>query len=668
MAVSKISSVIIFSVIVVVSIGSILILATANAEEIKGVETPEEEKPGEVEISDDEKEPDIVDISDDKKGPDDTKRSEEIVSRTVRYYNNGTLIREVTVNSGSKTTLIDFTEELGPDKKFLGWSTSPSSTEYVYPSGHSLTVNNNISLYAVISEDIRTFYIVTLPNEEEQLSMGYRITAEPTVIPEGGKCTLTYTLLIGYADDDLAISVNGYSMERDASNKINISNVRENLSVTVSGIRNTRAYSVSIPEEQVGYSLYVSSNNINHNGSYEITYSLDSHYTETQGKFKISINGGGMLNLYQGHVTISNVTNNQTIVVEGVEPTNYKITAGKNTKLTVNGVQAQTARFSDIVIPVSDSGYEIPLNYGTCVPGTVITNGGGYSVTGNSVFPSIVKIELGENISVTGQSKRSFFACTEDALIISYPGGLPSSYKPTILKMPGVSSKGNGFCFDNNTKLPGVYTITYQGYAKVHEVFHETEGLNVPIPGKNPERIAYSFSQWNLNETIVSKNLNIIPSWTPQIFTVTFGLNLLVTFDRGAVYLFSASSPTPNDMRVGADERFKIETFFELELPDHYGPDKNAIRGNDGWYNVVGDCKFPGVTYVIYHGLTSKDSEDIFLAIIGDPHTVKTKPTWNNPGYEFVGWELGGILLSKEYIEISSSKYILVPRWKPITN
>jgi len=664
MAVSKISSVIIFSVIIVVSIGSILILATANAEEIKGVETPEEEKPGEVEISDNEKEPDIVDISDDKRGPDDTKRSEEIVSRTVRYYNNGTLIREVTVNSGSKTTLIDFTEELGPDKKFLGWSTSPSSTEYVYPSGHSLTVNNNISLYAVISEDIRTFYIVTLPNEEEQLSMGYRITAEPTVIPEGGKCTLTYTLLIGYADDDLAISVNGYSMERDASNKINISNVRENLSVTVSGIRNTRAYSVSIPEEQIGYSLYVSSNNINHNGSYEITYSLDPHYTETQGKFKISINGGGMLNLYQGHVTISNVTNNQTIVVEGVEPTNYKITAGKNTKLTVNGVQAQTARFSDIVIPVSDSGYEIPLNYGTCVPGTVITNGGGYSVTGNSVFPSIVKIELGENISVTGQSKRSFFACTEDALIISYPGGLPLSYKPTILKMPGVSSKGNGFCFDNNTKLPGVYTITYRGYVQ-DEVFHETEGLMMPVPEKTPEKIACDFKKWDTTETIVKENLSISPLWSLHSFEVKFGNNISYSID-GVSYL------EPRSFILNVENEIRIKGAPGYTLPETYIP--FSVMERNGVYYATTNTEFKTIYIVEYIDLDSGKkykyyhSENTF-------HSIINPVTQNNPQFSldfsveghskemFLGWTNGNETYTGGTIKITSD-LILYPKWK----
>jgi len=655
MSISKISSVIIISVIIVVSAGSVLILAAADAEETGEAEKTEEERPDEITITEDERD------------TDSTEKTDTITSYSVRYYNNGTMVREVTVKSGSKITTIDFTESLNPPKKFLGWSTNPSNTENIYPSGYSLTVNSDISLYAVISEDIRTFYIVTLPPEEDQLSTGYRITAEPTLVPEGGKCTLTYTLLIGYSDDNLVITVNGSPVERDGSNKIHISNIKENLFVAVNGIRNTRSYDVSVPEEQIGYSLIVSSSNINHGGSYEITYSLNPHYTETQGKFKISINGGKALSLYQGHVTVSNVTNNQTITVEGVEPTNYKITAGKNTKLTVNGVQAQTARFNDIVIPVSDNGYDIPSNYGACVPETVVANGGGYSVKGDSVFPSIAKIEMGDNILVAGQSKKSFFVCTEDVIVISYPGGLPSSYRDTILDMPGVSSKGNGFCFSNNTKLPGVYTITYQGHTTVHEVLHETEGLAIPVPGKTPERVGYIFNKWILNETIVSRDLNIIPDWTPLTITASFGINLVLTLDNGSTYLFDDSSMTSNNIQIKANEKFKIETIFELELPDYYGPDKNAIYEKDGWYRAVGDCKFPGVTYVVYHGLTNKDSEDYFSVTIGEPYSVKSKPSWNNPGYEFIGWELKGVKITSGQIEIINSKYLLVATWRPIT-
>ena len=651
MSISKISSVIIISVIIVVSAGSVLIFTAADAEE-----TWERE----------EGRHDETEMTEDEKNTNGTEKTEDIAYCTVRYYYNNTILDEFTVKSGSKTTTIDFTENLDPPKKFLGWSTDPSNTERVYPSGYSLTVNGDISLYATITEDIRTFYVVTLPGEEEQSSMGYRITAEPTVVPEGGKCTLTYTLLIGYTDDDLSITVNGSRIELDGTNKAHIPNVRENLSVAVNGIRNTRSYDISTPEEQIGYSLLVSSDNVNHGGSYEITYSLHPHYSETQGKFKISVNGGKALSLYQGHITVSNITNNQTITIEGVEPTNYKITAGKNTKLTVNGVQAQTARFSDIVIPVSDKDYEIPSNYGTCVPKTVTTNGGGYSVTGDSVFPSIVKIDLGENISVTGQSKKSFFACTEDTLIISYPGGLPSSYGPTILDMPGVSSKGNGFCFNNDTKLPGVYAITYQGYTKVHEVFHETEGLKIPIPGKNPERTAYIFNKWDLDGTIVNRNLNITPIWVPLTFTVSFGVNLIITLNDGSIYFFDDTSMAVNNVQIKSNERFKIETIFELELPNYYGPDKNAIYENDGWYRAIGDCKFPGVTYVVYHGLTNNNSENYFSVTIGEPHAIKSKPTWNNPGYEFIGWELKGVGIINGEIEITNSKYLLVAIWKSI--
>jgi len=666
MAISRTSSVIIVSVIIVVSIGSILILTLADVEEITGVDKTEENDEGYNEGYREEERPDDTETIKGGGNTDNTKKLEEIVYCSVRYYNGASMIHETTVGSGSKITTIDFTGNINPLKKFLGWSTDPSGTERIYPSGHSLTVYNNISLYAVISDNIETFYIVTLPEEEEQLSMGYKITADSVLIPEGGKCTLTYTLLIGYADDDLRITVNGSSVGRDGANKVHISNVKENLLVEVSGIRNTRSYSISVPEEQIGYSLTVTSDNVNHGGWYEITYSLKPHFTEVPGNFKVSIKGGKTLSFYQGRATVSDVTSNHTIVVEGVEPTNYKITAGKNTKLMINGVQAQTARFDDVITPVSNSGYEIPLNYGTCVPNTVTINGGGYSVSGDSVFPSVVKIEMGDNISITGQSKKSFFACTNDVLTISYPGGLPSSYKPTVLNLPGVSSKGTGFCFDNDTKLPGIYTITYQGHTAAHEVFHETEGQMIPVPGRNPERTAYSFDRWILTETIVSRNLNILPTWIPLVFTVSFGNNLIVTLNTGSVFLFEGSSSTPNSMQIRADQKFKIETPFELRLPEFYGPDKNAICDKDGWYSAIGDCKFPGITYVVYHGLTSKNSEDYFLVTIGHPYVLATTPTWNNTGYEFTGWELKGVKITTEHINIGDLKYVLIATWKPI--
>jgi|GEM_PF-1239456 len=664
MAINRISSMIIVSVIIVVIIGSILILTVAGGEEIRGADRTEEDDEefdgyGEEEI------PDNTETVKDGGAPDNTKKMEEIVYYSVRYYNGVSMIHETTVSSGSKTTTIDFTENINPLKKFLGWSTDPSGTERVYPSGHSIAVYNNISLYAVISDNIETFYIVTLPEEEEQLSMGYKITADSVLIPEGGKCTLTYTLLMGYADDNLKITVNGTSVERDGGNKIYISNVKENLLVDVSGIRNTRSYSVSVPEEQIGYSLTVTSDNVNHGGWYEITYSLNPHYTEVPGNFKISIKGGKTLSFYQGRATVSDVTSNHTIIVEGVEPTNYKITAGKNTNLTINGVQAQTARFDDVIIPVPNSGYEIPLNYGTCAPNTVTTKGAGYSVTGDSIFPSVVKIEMGDNISITGQSKRSFFACTNDVLTISYPGGLPSSYKPSILNLSGVSSKGTGFCFDNDTKLPGVYAITYQGYTTVHEVIHETEGQSIPVPGKNPERLGCDFLKWNTNETTVKNNLNISALWSLHSFEVKFGNNISYSID-GVLYL------EPNSFILNVENEIKIKGIAGYVLPNGYIP-ISVIERNGGYYATAA-TEFKTVYFIEYRDLDSGKNY-VYYQVENGIHYIINPVMQQNPLFEldfnieghskdkFLGWTNGSETYTSGSIKITSN-LILFPKWK----
>ena len=665
MAISRTSSVIIVSVIIVVSIGSILILTLADVEEITGVDKTEENDEGYNEGYREEERPDDTETIKGGGNTDNTKKLEEIVYCSVRYYNGASMIHETTVGSGSKTTTIDFTGNINPLKKFLGWSTDPSGTERIYPSGHSLTVYNDISLYAVISDNIETFYIVTLPEEEEQLSMGYKITADSVLIPEGGKCTLTYTLLIGYADDDLRITVNGSSVGRDGANKVHISNVKENLLVEVSGIRNTRSYSISVPEEQIGYSLTVTSDNVNHGGWYEITYSLKPHFTEVPGNFKVSIKGGKTLSFYQGRATVSDVTSNHTIVVEGVEPTNYKITAGKNTKLMINGVQAQTARFDDVITPVSNSGYEIPLNYGTCVPNTVTINGGGYSVSGDSVFPSVVKIEMGDNISITGQSKKSFFACTNDVLTISYPGGLPSSYKPTILNLPGVSSKGTGFCFDNDTKLPGIYTITYQGQTTIYEVFHETEGQRIPVPGKNPERPGCDFSKWNTDETIVKNNINIPALWSLHSFEVKFGSNISYSID-GVPHI------EPNSFILTVENEIKIKGALGYVLPDGYIP-ISVIEKNGGYYATTA-TEFRTIYLVEYRDLDSGKNYRYYLAENGF-HFIINPAIQQNPLFElnfdveghskdmFIGWTNGVETYTSGSIRINSN-LILFPKWK----
>lgn len=83
-------------------------------------------------------------------------KQQPVTQYTVTFNTNGgsgTAPSAQTVNAGSQTTLPSYTGTKSGYTQVSGWSTSSSATTATYSFGQQITVNNNMTLYAVFKEN-----------------------------------------------------------------------------------------------------------------------------------------------------------------------------------------------------------------------------------------------------------------------------------------------------------------------------------------------------------------------------------------------------------------------------------------------------------------------------------------------------------------------------------
>ncbi len=456
-------------------------------------------------------------------------------------------------------------------------------------------------------------YEVILPGDP----IGYRITADPETVKDGGRCTLTYELLAGYIDRDLVITVNGISVSMDSTSRIFVDDVHEDLYVDVSGVLDMRVYQIQVPKKQVGYSLVASAESVHHGQPYSFTFKIMEGY-EKLPEFSVQVNGI-TVDTSSGIYSLKSVTGVQKITVDGIQMKKFKVTAGKNTVLKVGGFAVNTATVEDLIEVVPNGIYEIPQSFNDNLPLTAKVGFGGYKITGDAIFPSIVMVTVGENITVNDIGEGlHLFVCTNDKNVIKATSGYtaPKDYESKLTALGANCSKG--LClFSKDIHVPSIHKVTFIGFKNEFAIEFVSHLDPLPILKSDPKKAGYMFEKWDSSHTAVVEDVVVKSKWKTLSFNVRFGNNTLISFkNSGTMMVTENTSESERNMVISADRLFKVNVIGESGLPSEYLTATRNILVEDGWITVIGDVNFTNLSYITYCSWDSTKTKTVVICDI----------------------------------------------------
>lgn len=581
-------------------------------------------------------------------------------SFAVTYYKDGDKLLDVKVSAGTSVTIYGDMGISDDQGTFIGWNTKPDMSGKILTPGAQIKVNENTSLYAAVLGS--GVYAVILPYEQK----GFSITADPMYVGSGGSSILSYSLMPSHMEEELVIAVNGNPMKLDAMKRIHLSNITVNQTVTVTGVFDKREHSISLPEEQRGYVVTSSEEKVHHGESYVLEYTLLPGYRESID-FGFHVNGGEAKKPTDGTLLIEDVKDNHVITVTGVEPIEYNVSSGKNISVFVNGVPSSKATVEDIITILPEKDYIIPETFGSQIKGMFSVEEDEYRIASNVVFPSVLRITAGDNVKIDDRSSDTIFVCPEDTIRISpaYGYTLPSNYLNTAKNLNGVKYTQERFSFNDDAVLPSIYKVIFNGYNKIHATFFVVGGTTIPLPQNNPERLGYYFEKWDVNLILpVVSDLSITPVWDPMIHDVFFGPNLLVMVGNKPYYFKEETNDPPRTITVRSDEKVVIKNIFDLSMPDDYGPQSGMAFYKDGYYEILGDCTFRGITYLKYIEQDPYEGP-VYSATIGRGYVILSEPSEDKEGYYFAGWLCEDESIWGQ-IMVENKPYTIIAKWNPI--
>jgi len=277
----------------------------------------------------------------------------------------------------------------------------------------------------------------------------------------------------------------------------------------------------------------------------------------------------------------------------------------------------------------------------------------------------VLKITAGDNVKIDSGNLSTVFVCPGDKVKISPASGysLPENYINKATGLNGVKYSAERFSFSDDVVLPSIYKVLFNGYNKVHATFYVVGGLVVPVPQKNPEREGYYFDGWDVSSTLlVTSDLSIKPIWDPITHNVYFGPNLIVEVGSKYYFFEEGSHNPPRTIKIKSDENVVIKSIFDLTLPDDFGPQSGVAFYKGGYFEILSDCSFPGVTTFEFIAFDGKDSY-IYSATIGTGHTITLEPTVKKDGYAFMGWTYEDKLVIGQIV-VENKQYVLYANWK----
>jgi len=581
-------------------------------------------------------------------------------SYKVVYYHEGTEILYRSVLAGTTITIEGNLGLNSQTHRLVGWYTKSDMTGSLYTPGTRLKIDRDTSLHAfMIGSEM---FAIILPEKQ----VGYTITADPMFVERGGSSILSYSILPSHIDDALVIAVNGNPMKRNALMEIHLTEINEDQIVTVTGVFDRREHSITLPEKQIGYILTADAEKVHHGESYTLKYILLPKYEENLD-FGIHINGVNTRFPVGGELLIEDVCDNHVITVTGVVPIEYNITVGKNITALIDGFVVTKATIDDIITIKPAPGYYLPTTFNSQITGQFIIDVKGYHVLSDVSFPSVLKIAAGENIELNRMELKSMFVCPLDKVKVTGPGGyvLRTDFINAACAINGVTYSDQGFSFSEDVSLPSVYSITYIGYHdRTHFVFFVPEGcVEIPIPDTEPTHVAAYFIGWGTPPPIPIKcNVSVSSIWEPMTFVVKFGPNLDIKV--GNKYYITGEGIT---LEIKSNEKIFISCLITGEpLPETYGPQCNAVY-RDGYYNVIGDCFFPGFV-IVYYWETGTNSDPTFRLSFGEEFCIPKGPSVNIPGYIFDGWFFKGTKIEEgTIITAEENVYLIIANWIKIS-
>ncbi|MDR1955137.1 MAG: InlB B-repeat-containing protein, partial [Candidatus Methanoplasma sp.] len=432
-------------------------------------------------------------------------------SFTVTYYKNGNKLSDIKVLAGTSVMIMGDTGISGRSERFIGWNTAPDMSGAILLPGTQITVDRSLSLYAVTMST--GMYAIVLPEKQ----IGYTMTADPMLVNWGGASIISFSLLPSHIEEDLVIAINGNPMKLNALKEIHLTDITEDKIVTVTGVFDKREHSISLPADQRGYVLTSSAETVHHGESYTLGYTLLPGYMETSG-FGICLNGGDVKQPSGGTLLIEDVRDNHRITVTGVEPIQYNISSGKNVSALVNGASVTKATVEDLITIRPAAEYSLPDTFNSNIKGKFTIESKGYRISDNIVLPSISKVTAGDNVRMNGSSLKAIFVCPEDKVkITSSPGYvMPDDYNDKAKGLKGATYSAQGFSFSEDTVLPSIFKVVFNGYNKPHATFFVVGGTAVPLPQNSPLSDLYHFDKWQIDIDYIMSDVQIYAKWLPN--------------------------------------------------------------------------------------------------------------------------------------------------------
>lgn len=166
---------------------------------------------------------------------------------------------------------------------------------------------------------------------------GYDITADKdtTNIPYGDNLTLTITPKPGYSKD-IVVKANDTVITPNASGKYVITNITEDLTISIDGAQSK--YEVTFPATQTGYSIVPTTptKDLTYGASVSFKIVAANGYNASKAVVKAN---GVVLTPVNGEYTITSVTDNVAITVDGVVVSEYTVTNTVPQGVTFNSTE-----------------------------------------------------------------------------------------------------------------------------------------------------------------------------------------------------------------------------------------------------------------------------------------------------------------------------------------
>ena len=202
--------------------------------------------------------------------------------------------------------------------------------EQVILSDGQYTIKNIKEDKVITVEEVKlNTYRVILPDEADQIGYTLAFKAGGTgTVDYGSSCGFTFELDEAYDRSSYTVRVNGTPVGI-ANNEYTIQNIRADQVITVENVK-MNEYTISIPNYQTGYTLKAytgSSSPVYHGGNFTLQFILLEGYDQSLSTFKLKLDGAEIQTALSpdGLYTISNVTNDHVLTVEGIKINTYSI-------------------------------------------------------------------------------------------------------------------------------------------------------------------------------------------------------------------------------------------------------------------------------------------------------------------------------------------------------